>query len=438
MRLKPAVWLALVLLSLLPVVASAANVFVGPASRCSGNGTSWSNCRSWDAVSFVRNNTYYLMDGSYSGKTLSVPANGTSAIVIKKATPADYGGDPVPAGVSISGQAVFTSGFTFESSFWTLDGVKGSWSTNPSDYGFKFSDGQTYNLFVSKFDVNLTDLVFSHFAAKAPTGNQEKPFFRLYTQVGQVDNVTLSHSLLDGYQAGMQSSGQGSAINDNWVFEYNVCLNGFSRNDGAIQFHGEWINADGKQLNNLTVRYNLFKGADGGMTGTITANNATINNAVVYGNVFDGVQVTNGIVTGTSEGRLNNAKVYHNTFLSSGSSVPWVNGGQAGGVGNVARNNLIYAMTGSVGSGVTRDYNAYFSTTNSPQEAHGQISTGNPFTDLSTYMLKAATDPGDSAVPIAYRTDRFGIAGLTRGAVQIGTASNVAPEPPTSLVVQLP
>ncbi len=426
--------LALILLTSSPAVA--ANLFVGPAANCNGNGSSWSECASWSSVSFARGNTYYLMDGTYAGKTLSTAENGASPITIKKATPGDFGGGSLPSGISVTGQAVFSSGFTFDTSYWTLDGVRGSWSLNPNDYGFKFADGITYNLFVSKYHAIVTNLTFSHLAAKAPTNDQEKPFFRAYTQVYQVKNLTMSDCLIDGYQAGMQSAGEGNLTSDYWTLERSVLLNGYSRNAGSLQFHGEWINADGKQLTNLVVRYNLFKGADGGMTGTIVANNSTLSGAVVYGNVFDGVSVTNGIISGTSAGKLNSAQVYHNTFLNVTSNTPWVNGGQAGGTGNIAKNNLVYGMTAVLGTGTTSDYNAYFNTTNTPNETNRQIGSGNPFASMTTYSLAAQTEAADTSVPIQYRTDRFGMSGSTRGAVQFNGSGATVPGAPSGLKVQ--
>ena len=345
----------------------------------------------WSSLTFVRGTTYLLAPGTYPGKTLSTPASGTQLITIK------------PDG---TGQVVFSSGFTFASSYWVIDGVTGSMSTNPADYGFKFTDGRTEIGFVGGTGTQITNITLSHIAAKAPTGDTAKAFFHEYTQVNWINNLTISNSLLDGYQSVVYSRGQGSTPNDNWLIERNMLLNGFS----SAANHGEWIDIDGKSVTNLVVRYNVFKGANGGMTGSIVANNVNLNGAIVYGNIFDSVSVGNGIVTGTSAGQLNNAQVYNNTFLNSSPGAGWVNGGQKGGTGNIAKNNIIYNMNSSVGSGVTASFN--------------DTPSSNPFTTVSgygaasIYGLAAQTAAADTTVPEQYRTDMNGKVGTSRGAIQ--------------------
>jgi hypothetical protein len=86
----------------------------------------------------------------------------------------------------------------------------------------------------------------------------------------------------------------------------------------------------------------------------------------------------------------------------------------------MARNNLIYNMSGAPGTGVTDDYNAYFSTSNTPSESHGQVGSGSPFVNSSggNYALVNQTNAADTGVAAQYRTDMTGKVGTNRGAMQ--------------------
>jgi hypothetical protein len=70
--------------------------------------------------------------------------------------------------------------------------------------------------------------------------------------------------------------------------------------------------------------------------------------------------------------------------------------GTGQGTGNVAEDNLFYNMSAQVGSGCSNDYNAYYSTSNTPSEAHGQTASGSPFISASSfnYELTADTNSG--------------------------------------------
>ena len=195
------------------------------------------------------------------------------------------------------------------------------------------------------------------------------------------------------------------------------------------------IDANYGGMQNPIIRYNVFRGYSSdpnntGQTGTIVANNSDVTGAVIYGNVFDTTRTANGIITGTSQGKMSNAKVYNNTFLNAyPSSGAWLGGGQAGGTGNVAYNNLFYNMEAALGSGSTSDYNAYFSTTSSPAEAHKQTGSGNPFNNSAgyDYTLKANTTAGN-ALASPYNVDPKGNSRTTwtRGAFEYGVTSTNA------------
>src|SRR5207245_7994153 len=105
----------------------------------------------------------------------------------------------------------------------------------------------------------------------------EKILLQATVQMGHGDNITVGYSLLNGWQNGVMARGNPGVMHNNWLFEHNTCLNGFSSSAN----HGEWINPNSAGLNNATIRYNVFRGYSGadGMTGTIVANNSNNNNA---------------------------------------------------------------------------------------------------------------------------------------------------------------
>jgi hypothetical protein len=219
----------------------------------------------------------------------------------------------------------------------------------------------------------------------------------------------------------------------NWLIEYNVLLNGSSTSAN----HGEWINPNERPASGWVIAYNLFKGYSGsaGMTGTIVANNQDNNNARIYGNVFDGLRVGNGVITGTSQGNLNNAVVYNNTFLDMTSDSGNAIGGTGQGSNNVALNNVFYNTRASMGSGFTYDYDSFFSTTNTPSEAHSQSASGNPFVNASAGNYKLVSDTATwSSLSAPFNSDPTGmIRSSSRGAFQF--LSNLTP--PTNLTAQV-
>ncbi|MGZ6395252.1 MAG: hypothetical protein ACXWQA_13700 [Pseudobdellovibrionaceae bacterium] len=366
--------------------AMAANHYIRSGATGANNGSDWSNAYTALPTTLVRGDTYYIAGGSYAGKTFDTPVSGTSVITIKGASVADHG---IATGWSDTysvenAQAVWTSQVTFSTSYWMFDGSVGPlWSRTPSQYGFLFSPMQ-YSILVSAANAITTNVVISHIAATAPSGDMEKLFVSTYS-LKPTNYITISHSYLNGWQNAYVASSDGLTM-DNWVFEYNMCLNGFS----SPAHHGEWLNNNYGYMTNQTTRYNWFEGAQNG-TGVIVANNNDNVDAKIYGNVFKDIAEGNGIITGTSAGNLVSPQVYNNTFINC-TSGGWIGGNTTGTP--VVYNNLIYNMDAS--ASVTTDYNAYFQTTNTPSEAHGQIGSGSPFVNEpgNDLRLLAATSGG--------------------------------------------
>ena len=439
--------LVVIVLLLLCLNAHAANHYIRSGATDSGSGADWTNAATALPSTFVRGDTYYVASGSYAGRTLGTAASGTTVITIKGATVADHGTatgwlNSYSVSTADGGSpAVWTSEIAITSSYWVFDGSVGpNGSTAPSDYGFSFgtSLSEVFLLGVSGTVSNngpaLTNIVLSHIYAKATGSDVEKEFLEGAVSGGAHSNVTISHCLLDGWQGLVMTKGQSGTPYSNWTIQYNILLNGFSSSAN----HGEWINPNERPISNWTIAYNIFRGHSGtsGMTGTIVANNSDNNSSQIYGNVFDGLQVGNGVITGTSAGNLNNAVVYNNTFLNMTSDSGDAIGGSGQGSGNVAYNNLFYKTNAAHGGSFTFDYNAYFATTNTPTETHGQTGSTNPLVNATAfdYHLVSATNAGNTlASPFNQDPD-----GKTRGADGVWDrgayefASGASPPPPPS------
>lgn len=355
---------------------------------------------------------------------------------------------------------MFGNTVEFDTSYWIFDGTVGPVGDyTASHYGFSFGSAlsQAFTLglagSVPSNAPAITNIVLSHIYGKAVSGDTHKEFLEGNGSSGAHSNVTMSHMLLDGWQGIFRSTGQSGTAYNNWILEYDLLLNGFSTSAN----HGEWIDPDERPLTNLIVRYTVFRGSSGsgGATGTIVANNQNNTGAQIYGNVFDTLTVGNGIITGTSGGNLTNAVVYNNTFLNNillDCGHPAI-GGTGQGTGNVAYNNLVYNQLACEGvSGWTYDYGAFFSTSSTPSETHGQIGSGNPFVNSAAFNYQPMTDTtaglsisGWSTNPSGctvgtncFNVDPLGVTRgangrIDRGAFQIGSVGPPPPLAPTGL-----
>lgn len=422
-------FLTILFLSCLP--AFGATVCVGPSSTGSGSGADYSNLKQWSSGTPARGETWYLVDGTYAGKTINPAQSGTTLFSIKKATIADHGG--VSTGwvdTMGDGQATFSGQVWLNTSWLVFDGQSHgatNWSRVATDYGFT-SSGLNGCVEVANTSITISNITISGYSAVAVAGDVEKLFVETDNSSKSVHNVTISHCLIDGWQNAYFATSTGGLLMDTWIFEYNICKNGF----GSAANHGEWINNNFGLMTNQITRHNWFIGPTSGFTGVIVANNNDNKAPQIYGNIFDGYDSGNGVITGTSGGSISNAKIYNNTFLNCG--VAWL--GSTAGSGCVAQNNLLYNMDAGGTTGFTTDYNYYKSTTSTPSEAHGQTGSGNPFVDAANgnFALTANSTAGNN-LGSPYDTDQYGSsrATWTRGAIEFGDTT-----PPTLSSATIP
>jgi hypothetical protein len=430
--------------------AEAAIHHVRAGATGSATGDDWTNAYPTLPSSLVRGDTYYIATGTYAGRTFNTPASGTALITIKGATNADHGTNTGwSASMSVSTadggtQATFTSGLIFNTSYWVFDGVVGAvGSRKTTDYGFKMNP-VNYAVRVFNLSSAITDVMISHISAVAPTGDVEKFFLSTDNSTKSVHKVTWSHNLLNGWSNAQWATSAGLAMND-WLAEYNIILNGYS----SAANHGEDINNNYGYLDRFTIRYNIFEGRTSGTATIVGGLNGPVGTYYIYGNVFKNQVSGDGTIACVHENAT--MYVYNNTFINvtSGGSGPYMGGTASDCVlsGEIA-NNVLYSMSAGLGtatSGMTRQYNAYFSTTNTPSENNGYVTSGNPFVDhangnFGLTSSVATTMPAGRTLSSPYNFDMFGKSRSGfwyRGAIQFESGSSLTPPPsPTNLSVQ--
>ncbi|MBI3729189.1 MAG: hypothetical protein HY254_12760 [Burkholderiales bacterium] len=98
--------------------AHAADRYIRAGAK--GNGSDWANAYPSLPSTLVRGDTYYIADGAYVGRAFGTAVSGTTPITIKKATVADHGTSVGWTDTYGDGQATFSSGFVFTSSYWVI------------------------------------------------------------------------------------------------------------------------------------------------------------------------------------------------------------------------------------------------------------------------------------------------------------------------------
>ncbi|MFT3769130.1 MAG: hypothetical protein QM820_27130 [Minicystis sp.] len=401
---KGLVWLQSILaVTLASSAAHAASVCVGPTATGNGSGSDWNNMKAWSGTP-KRGDTWYLADGTYAGKSFSVPVSSTTPITIKKATVSDHGPSTGWVNTLGDGQAAFSSGIQFESSHWVLDGQTGGgpgkWNT-----GFGFRITSTNNSLANiriGYTSKADDVTIRHvdLQGKGSASTQGGGYSNDAVAIYGSSNVTLSHAWIHG--AGRCPFFIDTASS---VFEY-VWVQSYY---GSSSVHSEvasiW-NFSGLPIGDITFRHNLFTHivSTGGLMFDNSSNPSS--HLYVYGNVFykpagDVWEEANGVIGGWTGGggeEMHNVWVYDNTFAnvdqSSLSTFPNI------ATGNRAMNNLFYnSEAPDFSKFSTHDYNLFINSGGKAGEVHGGSSTsGNPFTNSAglDFTLTANTAAGSN------------------------------------------
>jgi hypothetical protein len=417
--------------------ASAAIVCVGPAASGSGSGADWNNLKAWSA-SPVRGDTWYLVNGAYSGKSLGVAASGSTLITIKKATVADHGGIETGWINTLGdGQAAFSGPINVTTSYWVFDGQTGggpgSWT---SGFGFKITvtaDADALievgrNTTADNVTVKHIEMIGKGSVSIDGGGDSNDAI-----AAWRAANLTVSYCYTHGIGRCpffMTPNG--------FIGEYNYIGSHFS--SAAVHSEVASLWAFVTSIGDCTFRYNVFAHSDG--TGGIMWDNSSNPSAHLYfyGNVVykpagDTWLASNGFLggwTGANGEQCRNFLVYNNTFIlvnpeDTLSSFPNIYSG------NEAKNNLWYACNSPGFSVFTpHDYNHFIAAGGTHSEGNGTSATsGNPFVNYVglDFRLIANTAPGAN-LGSPYNVDMLGRtrSTWTRGAIEFGSGTP-APSP---------
>ena len=163
-----------------------------------GTGLTWADAYADLPASLTRGTTYCVGDGSYAAHTFADAVSGNTAIVIRKATVADHGGDTGWSDAFGDGTASFPS-LAFNASFYTLDGATGggpgSWTTK---HGFTFTSAAGTNIsYVSLFD-GMTNFIGRHISCVQAGNTEAFPVGAVcFYDAGSLSNSTFEYNHFD-------------------------------------------------------------------------------------------------------------------------------------------------------------------------------------------------------------------------------------------------
>jgi hypothetical protein len=430
---------------MLPALAEAADHYVRSGASGSGNGSDWANAYASLPSTMVRGDTYYIADGSYAGRTFSTPTSGTALITIKKATPSDHGTSAGWSDAYGDGQAAFTGGLEFTSSYWLIDGQTGGGAENKwvGNFGFTITEKSDTRA-VIKVGQNGTanNVTVRHvdLQGKGGASTQGGSYSNDGLAIYGSSNVTLSYFRMQGIgRCPFFISPVNAVFEHGWVASYY----------GSTEVHSEVASIWGfsGSVGDVTFRDNLFTAMRS--TGGLMWDNSSNPNAklYVYGNVFykpagASWEQANGVIGGwTSNSAFRNAMVYNNTFINvnqeSLSSFPQAYSG------NVAYNNLWYnSQAPNFAKFASHNYNHFINSGTIQSEPNGtSAASGDPFVDYVNldFRLKSATAAGAPTVA-PLNVDPLGnVRGADgtgdRGAFEYRTGSVSAVSAPTGLTV---
>jgi len=399
----------------------AATYCVSPSGSGSGTGIDWDNTLSWSGLTFVRGNTYYLMDGSYGSKTLNTAESGTQTITIRKATATNYDecGNLTGDGWSSTygdGQAVRAGQVTMSTDYWVIDGVsRTNWT---SGHGIKIDLSGSACISKGILITNSSNSIIRYVEIEGvgDDGDCVGGANDLIYSTGGANNITLQYSYLHDSGRTLIDTARNTPAETGWLVEYNY----FYKNESNGDEHSEMWSLH--QLSNVVVRYNIWDLWEG--TGCIIALDTLTTGPTgwdIYGNLFiNGNCVSgNGIIATDTGSTFDNVRFFNNVVynssgncgISPGSGTGWYN-----------YNNIFYNNSCASGSLYgTHDYNWFYGNSfTTPTEANRQIGTGDPFTNAAggDFTLTAATNDGYDTGALIPGND-LDMLGITRGGDEV-------------------
>jgi hypothetical protein len=402
-----------------------------------GNGSDWSNAYPSLPATLVRGDTYYLAAGSYAGRTFGTPTSGTTPITIKKATVANHGSSAGWSDAYGTGQAQFTGGLNFTSSYWVVDGQTGGGAANnwAGNFGIKITetDGGTAAIKMGYGNTTSNNITIRHvdIQGMGKVSGQGGSYSNDAVAIYGSSDITISYFRMTGIgRCPFFVSPRNLIVEHGWVQSYY----------GSAEVHSEIASIWGFSGNvgDTTFRYNLFtdvKSSGGIMWDNISNTSAKL---YVYGNVFykpagANWEQANGVIGGwTSNSEFHNALVYNNTFINvdqqSLSTFPQVYSG------NVAYNNIFYnSQSPDFDKFSTHNYNHFINSGGTHSEANGTTATGDPFVNYVglDFRLKAATANGLALSP-PLNADPLGAIRGADGVWDRGAYEYSAGAPPTT------
>jgi hypothetical protein len=409
----------------------------------SGTGTDWTNALPSLPAALTRGTTYLIADGSYPGYVFDDAVSGTTLITIKKATSSDHGTSTGWVDSYGDGQAAFTGGLEFRTSYWLLDGQTGGGPANGWDqnFGFKVTETSDTNAIITiAYSGTADNITIRHIdlQGKGSVSNSGGSYSNDAMAIYGAKNVTLSYFHMKGIgRCPFFISPQNAVFEYGWIQSYY----------GSEAVHSEVASIWGFDgaVGDVTFRNNLF--TDIQSTGGLMWDNSSNTSAhlYVYGNVFykpSGAVwgQANGVIGGWTGGggeQFHNAMVINNTFVNVDqdelSTLPNISSG------NVAYNNVFYnSQAPDFAKFSTHDYNHFINSGGTQSEAHGTTATNNPFASISGLDFRLiAQIPNGLAQAAPFNVDPYGLARggdgvYDRGAYEYGSGSAPVPSPTPS------
>ena len=362
-----------------------------------GDGTSWScaaganGAGAYNTIPTVptRGDTYYFSSGTYTapdtGYKCNVADSGSNYITFKKATDADYGGligwtSSIDGGQTIfkaSAASSYNTVFWAQTDYYKFDGVRGSISSNPDDYGFKF----TYTT-----DTPVTSNSILVFNMWSYTPDYWQFYHVAFVNIGpskDIDQFNIQGVAAYGLYQHCLFSTSGHHLHmpgANTLIDH--CY--FKDNWSSASHHGEIgkSSADNITITNCIIN-NSINGT-GGFGTALESGSAVADGWKFFNNIIFGGIAGNGIIfTGTSVGTqgISNAKIYNNTV--------------------VGVQRLLYKHPNTNGSGNEVNNNLFYNANASQAYYHGTISSFNYYnTNCSSITLgETGSQYGESIDP---------------------------------------